>query len=110
MRMRYRFRDKTIRNLQPQFRLSPPHPQFRPGLNHCFSYCHKETLRPFQISISQPRQNWPALCSSEPMAGSPHTEVSDICTRINWDFLLNRTTLYATNHVNRWHWRGSLGG
>ena len=28
----------------------------------------------------------------------------------NWEFLLNQTILYATGHVNRWHWRGSLGG
>src|SRR5439155_26655782 len=28
----------------------------------------------------------------------------------NWEFLLNQIILYATGHVNRWHWRGSLGG
>jgi hypothetical protein len=28
----------------------------------------------------------------------------------NWEFLLNQTILYASGHVNRWHWRGSLGG
>jgi len=28
----------------------------------------------------------------------------------NWEFLLNQTILYATGHVSRWHWRGSLGG
>jgi len=27
-----------------------------------------------------------------------------------WQFLLNRTILYATGHVNRWFWRGSEGG
>jgi len=27
-----------------------------------------------------------------------------------WEFLLDRTTLYATGHVNRWFWRGSDGG
>ena len=29
---------------------------------------------------------------------------------INWRFLLDRTLLYAANHLNRWRWRGSLGG
>src|ERR1041384_5459421 len=29
---------------------------------------------------------------------------------INWRFLLDRTILYAANHLNRWRWRGSLGG
>src|SRR4051812_13197085 len=28
----------------------------------------------------------------------------------NWEFLLNQTILYATGHVNRWHWRGSPRG
>jgi hypothetical protein len=27
-----------------------------------------------------------------------------------WQFLLRKTILYATGHVNRWRWRGSLGG
>src|SRR5438552_6464176 len=31
-------------------------------------------------------------------------------SEVNWEFLLNQTILYATGHVNRWHWRGSLGG
>jgi hypothetical protein len=44
------------------------------------------------------------------MAGKPQSETSAIWNGINWDFLLNRTTLYATSHVNRWRWRGSLGG
>jgi len=29
---------------------------------------------------------------------------------INWRFLLNHTILYSFNHVNRWRWRGDLGG
>src|SRR5204863_10140281 len=31
-------------------------------------------------------------------------------SEVNWEFLLDQTILYATGHVNRWHWRGSLGG
>lgn len=31
-------------------------------------------------------------------------------SEVNWEFLLSQTILYATGHVNRWHWRGSLGG
>src|SRR5438552_15952697 len=31
-------------------------------------------------------------------------------SEVNWELLLDQTILYATGHVNRWHWRGSLGG
>src|SRR5437867_3696598 len=34
----------------------------------------------------------------------------DILTANDWEFLLNRTILYATGHVNRWYWRGAEGG
>src|SRR4051812_9986627 len=27
-----------------------------------------------------------------------------------WKLLLAKTTLYAAGHMNRWYWRGSLGG
>jgi hypothetical protein len=27
-----------------------------------------------------------------------------------WEFLLQKTKLYATGHVARWHWRGAIGG
>src|SRR5436190_2140249 len=40
-------------------------------------------------------------------------KVSDHRTQLTtdqWRFLLRQTTLYATFHLNRWHWRGSLGG
>lgn len=37
-------------------------------------------------------------------------DVPEILSAEIWEFLLNRTILYAAGHVNRWYWRGSLGG
>src|SRR6266567_3473271 len=44
------------------------------------------------------------------MAGESRPLGLAALTAENWEFLLNQTILYATGHVNRWHWRGSLGG
>jgi hypothetical protein len=35
---------------------------------------------------------------------------SEVLTGEQWELLLNQTVLYATGHVARWYWRGSLGG
>jgi DNA-binding NarL/FixJ family response regulator len=37
-------------------------------------------------------------------------DVPEILSAENWEFLVKQTTLYAAGHVNRWYWRGSLGG
>ena len=29
---------------------------------------------------------------------------------VNWESLLQKTTLYASGHINRWYWRGSARG
>ena len=36
--------------------------------------------------------------------------VPESLTGAEWELLFNQTVLYATGHVDRWLWRGSIGG
>jgi len=37
-------------------------------------------------------------------------DVRETLSSESWEFLLKRTILYAAGHINRWYWRGALGG
>jgi hypothetical protein len=54
--------------------------------------------------------SWPRLCCFPAMTGASRALEPAALSAENWEFLLNRTILYATGHVNRWRWRGSFGG
>jgi hypothetical protein len=66
-------------------------------------------MRKKYVTSGRTDKHWRGLCSQKSMTGmTPDT--GDELLGLDWEFLLKATTLYATGHVNRWFWRGSLGG
>ena len=66
-------------------------------------------MRKKHVRNGRTDKRWRGLCSEKIMTG-PTPDTGEGLPSQDWEFLLKATTLYASNHINRWFWRGSLGG